>query len=655
MRKQVNDLQAPDRLQTLARPNVATETVSKPNNAGGRLAALASGLGIGATIATGEADRAKEEERKNAEDFFNSHTPEQIGKMTRDGKLPADKNPIWVAHVQHLQGTNELSRVGRDTANGIETGDLQFRDEAELDAYMTTQRNEILQSYGRNEYVVGGFDKNYQDIKQRLLGVHSKNRTSDAMFEGELTATESLKNLHGLEYESDEDFTKAVQDQWNVVKERDHLISNERGAEVFSQAFAIPLIERGEFDKLDALLKTKTADGHTFETIIGSSRAMQYRNLANKERMRVASVQSIQNNKLLAQQAIQQGDWGKVDPEVSYLKPDGSMATMKKEDLLDQATIDAYTGQFGAMPNKLDAMAQNKIVDPRMKQLLTNSKVTLFDVFKPQADGSVGKVSEEGIAAVELFAEMKESNPGMIELHLKSEKDRQNLDDVVDLMEHGMNINEAASTVAEAVTSGIEISHGENFKDAVDAAVDEAIDPDFGLSWFGSLFEFGANASNSPMVKSKLQRMSSLLFRSGKVDSAENGANLALRKLRDSNVTSIVNGRLYYNEELPKIDTNHPIADVMTDFIETKFEETIEDPWYWFDTYPKIRKDKSGAYALFADDDMPLVDEDNKPISFTEEEINSWATEHYTKQAIEGRKERDEKRKHQLKARIAAG
>lgn len=173
-REQIQGQQAPA-LQTQAAP-IFTPAMPASNTSWRDLADV---FARGEVMARQEKERQDKEDELAATRWANSHTVDELEKAIRDGDLARDRSPVFAATAQNIWGVNAQARMQRDVASKMASGELKFKDDAELDAYMTEQRNTLLA--GHSNYAAAGFDRGYGQTRQAMQQAMAKQRDQQAL------------------------------------------------------------------------------------------------------------------------------------------------------------------------------------------------------------------------------------------------------------------------------------------------------------------------------------------------------------------------------------------------------------------------------------------------------------------------------------------
>lgn len=185
-------------LQQLATPQVQTVQPrydTPQEDSATRLARALGVLNVGQIgQALGQIQQGNEaEDRRQATDYANSMTMDELGKKIRSGEVLPSQSPVFGATVQHIYGENFRSTLERDTLSKLATGELKFSTPQELDGYLTEQRNGFLKE--QSKYTVAGFDKGWNDFRTRAIGANTKVNDNEAVARGVQEASDNLGNV----------------------------------------------------------------------------------------------------------------------------------------------------------------------------------------------------------------------------------------------------------------------------------------------------------------------------------------------------------------------------------------------------------------------------------------------------------------------------
>lgn len=178
----------PGQLQTQARP-IFTPAMPDASNKWAGLSDVFAGAEVWARKQQEERDK---EQAAAATRWANSQTVDGLEKEIRSGNLERAKSPVFVATVQSIWGTNAQAAWQRDVTNKINTGELKFTDEAELDRYMVENRNTMLA--GHSNYAAAAFDKGFQPGRAVFQEAMAKQRDKKAVEQAGVQATDFLAN-----------------------------------------------------------------------------------------------------------------------------------------------------------------------------------------------------------------------------------------------------------------------------------------------------------------------------------------------------------------------------------------------------------------------------------------------------------------------------
>lgn len=143
--------------------------------------------------AAGIAAAQAAEDRKAAETYANSMTVDELGKRIKDGSMLPSQSPTFIAALQHIHGENAQNTFERDTLSKLQTGELKFGSQEELDKYLTEHRNETLS--GASKYTIAGYDKGYGSFREKVFNANTQLINQQAVDQGIQEASDNLGNV----------------------------------------------------------------------------------------------------------------------------------------------------------------------------------------------------------------------------------------------------------------------------------------------------------------------------------------------------------------------------------------------------------------------------------------------------------------------------
>lgn len=278
-------------LQTTAAPNIQTVQARQADPNESKVFQLAAALGA-PSVQQGLSqltERVNDTEREKARAYANSMTVEELGKQIKEGKILQSQSPAYVATVQHIYGENALSSFERDTVSKMERGELQFKDQAELDKYLTEYRNNSLS--GQSEYTVAGFDKKWNNFRENLSTVNTRILDKNFVEQGSQQAQDNLTTvLTDNAGKPPAEAAAAIVQRYQLLR-KTTLLKDDQGKDalvgVLAQAAA-----SGNQALVDELSKVKLDNGVTVGAVVGAKTMVTIQNTAQvqldkNERQRV--------------------------------------------------------------------------------------------------------------------------------------------------------------------------------------------------------------------------------------------------------------------------------------------------------------------------------------------------------------------------------
>lgn len=176
-----------------AAPVAKPAQVINGDSGGERWKALGRLLAAGETFLEDANKMAEEEEARRATAWANSMTVDELHKHVSEGRMMPSESPVFNATVQNIWGRNALESLERDTLSRLSKGELKFTTPQELDAYLTEARNSALS--GRDKYAVAGFDRQYNQLKDKLSRTVVSMADKQAVEQAATLATDSMANV----------------------------------------------------------------------------------------------------------------------------------------------------------------------------------------------------------------------------------------------------------------------------------------------------------------------------------------------------------------------------------------------------------------------------------------------------------------------------
>ena len=263
----------PEGIQVAASPNIATEQ-ARFDPRGSSAFRLAEALSAAGPEIDKIASRVQDSEREAARAYANSMTVDELGKKIKSGEMLPSQSPVFAATLHHIYGENTLDHLERDTLSKLQTGQLKFNTQEELDQYLTEARNGVLQ--GQNKYTIAGFDKGYDQFKTALATANARITNEQFIQRG---VQEGEDNLHAvLTQVTSPTFQGTKADAATAITGRYQLLRNtallrdDQAKDALGGLLA-SVAQSGDQDLLNELLKQKLDNGISVQSIMGSTKA----------------------------------------------------------------------------------------------------------------------------------------------------------------------------------------------------------------------------------------------------------------------------------------------------------------------------------------------------------------------------------------------
>ena len=220
------------------------------------------------------ASRVQDSEREAARAYAYSMTVDDLGKKIKSGEMLPSQSPVFAATLHHIHGENTMDHLERDTLSKLQTGQLKFNTQEELDQYLTDQRNTSLQ--GADKYTIAGFDKGWDQFKTALSTANARITNEQFMQRG---VQEGEDNLHSVLTQvtsqtfqgTKADAAAAITDRYQLLR-KTALLRDEQAKEALGGLLA-SVAKSGDQDLMNELLKQKLDNGISVQAILGSTKA----------------------------------------------------------------------------------------------------------------------------------------------------------------------------------------------------------------------------------------------------------------------------------------------------------------------------------------------------------------------------------------------
>lgn len=204
--------------------------------------------------------------------WANGTSTADINSAISNKTLLPSESPVFVAAVRNIQGGRQLAETVSDLKSKLATGELKFDSSKDFDAYFLEQRNEFLS--GKDNFTVAGYDKAFNESRTALgefvRTTNDQTAINDAAEQGNAAMTSYLayvsdpKQFQGTPAEG----AQLLGDVYDTMV-KNNVVAKEEGKKILTGAMR-SLIPGGNKDLLDAMLDTRTSDGHRVRDIVGA-------------------------------------------------------------------------------------------------------------------------------------------------------------------------------------------------------------------------------------------------------------------------------------------------------------------------------------------------------------------------------------------------
>ena len=264
----------PEGVQVAASPNIATEQ-ARLDPRGSSAFRLAEALGAAGPEIDKIAARVQDSEREAARAYANEMTLDALGKKIKSGEMLPSQSPVFAATLHHIYGENYMANLERDTRSKLQTGQLKFNTQEEVDQYLTEARNRFLQ--GQNKYTIAGFDKGFDQFKDALSTANANIINEQFMQRG---VQEGEDNLHSVLTQvtsptfqgSKADAAAALMVRYQLL--RTTVLPRDEQAKEALGGLLASVANSGDQALMNELLKQKLDNGRSVQALLGSTKAV---------------------------------------------------------------------------------------------------------------------------------------------------------------------------------------------------------------------------------------------------------------------------------------------------------------------------------------------------------------------------------------------
>lgn len=562
------------------------------------------------------------QEKVAAAETVNSMSREELAQKIKGNDYERVASPVYNATLKNLHFANEAQAQQRDVLTKLNTGELNFKDTAELDAFLLEQRNNTLA--GADKYGVAGYDKQWQPFVQQARTDNARILANRKIEEGVGVANDSLRNALAGPMDNDTMRSK-FQETWGKLTEPSGPLLTDKAKKAALVDFTYEMARQGHTSGLTHLLDTTLDNGISVRGVIGGKEAAQLEYTA----MSVA--ESRENRALVAQQRAQSAASIKavddetarlvglnrgfeVLPEAPIIKADGSLGYKKTaEDVYRK--VDEKT-QGMNLAGRLHTFNVNGIVDKQSQNVISAGINNLNSITYNEPGKPAGEVNEQFITAYDTYLTAKQVDPSYAG---KLAGDGAKVFEDVEILKQtmGLDTKAAALVVAEARNNPTYINGNAKITKQVDSVVSE-LNP----NWFGRLFGQDEITGNVNNIRADVKRSAELMIAKG---ASEKQTIEALSTYVQKN-TANVNGSLIYLRSVPSSSRSSEIVGGSVTQLKRLHEQVGTDIAIQQGHDPKdvtmtVSKD-GGMYTFLAKGQPIMVN--NRPMVLTKSQIEEW-------------------------------
>lgn len=328
------------------------------------------------------------------------------------------------------------------------------------------------------------------------------------------------------------------------------------------------------------------------------------------------------------------------------VKPNGEIGQLD----VKKAAIDQLNQMTKDMPlsERIKKWSGNDIADPELEKEFSGLGSNLASIGW-QSDGKpMGQFDPKWQSSIDKFITINKTNPAYAQKVAGSNYDT--LSDIQFLTDGppSMPISNAAAFVNQVKNSGITPGDSPGLAAKVNSAVDSVIRN--GMSWdygIGKAITLGFLASgnteaNVTEMRSTINRLATLYLKSGQVRDADSAVAAAADYLKKPEVTTRINGTIYFNKDLPHVPEGQDPSRSFEEFIKGVPGILASQQDLPADQV-RLSRNSYGGYTAWVGN-VPLTDHEGKRVEYSREFVGSWISKVFDARTAEARKKADQAR-----------
>jgi hypothetical protein len=314
-------------------------------------------------------------------------------------------------------------------------------------------------------------------------------------------------------------------------------------------------------------------------------------------------------------------------PQLKVVNPStGQLEDFKQKDFAVSEINKRIAQENTPFPQQVMLWSTNGLQNPDWEKQVQAGVSNIASVGWTYDGKNIGQLNPQGQAAIQRYLEIAAVNPAEAEKYAGSKENQRLLSDIQFMMEKGgkPNISDAAAFVNQANRRGIESQDSALKRDAVNAAVDDIVNPGFfsgAVNWVSTLFG-GNEEVNLTAIASDVRRRSELLVMSGQVPDAKAAVKATVEYFSNPAVTSKINNTVYFNKDLPAVPKGHSPSEWMERFIKEVPGKIATDQQI-DGSRIRLEPNTTGGFTAWISG-VPVTNKEGQVLNYTKDEISKW-------------------------------
>lgn len=317
-------------------------------------------------------------------------------------------------------------------------------------------------------------------------------------------------------------------------------------------------------------------------------------------------------------------------PDGTVLTKTGTEATFNNKEYAAKVIPRIVADKKLSMTDEMSLWSTANVNNPVWVSTIQAGIANLGSLGRSSEGKPGGTLNEQGIQSMKLYSELHRLNSAIAEKYAGG--DSKTLNDIVFLQspQGGFpDLNQAATIVQESRNSGITQQISEKSKASITDAVKSLTSTNWAYdSWIAKQARttWGNDFNETPntlQIASDVQRRAELLVKSGKVSDPKLAVEASLAYVQDPKITTVVNGTVYYNANLPTTTEPEGPGHWLGKFIEGEPRKLAASMGFANGNKVRLEPNTNGGFTGMIGG-VPLQNAEGGIVSYQRADIEKW-------------------------------